>query len=361
MVADTLPMAIDLEELLAPISVEFPAGQDLRYEGTYDHINELRRADDQLPQGVWQAEAKRADWTKVNVACTDALRHKTKDLQIATWLLEAWLHLYRFGGLSPGFELLSELLQRYWDSVYPAIVDGDLEYRAAPFHWINEKLVAELKQIPVAHPHEPDGLPLAWSDWEMACIQASAANRNPKAPPALSQDDFQRALHLTPLVAVQDDFAAIGRALEACSRTESLLDTRFGKEGPSLRRFHETLDKIHHFLASFLKQIGGEPTPLPAQAVPDETGIPSETGTDTAASLPHPEVGHITSRAEAYHWLAAAAEYLIRTEPHSPTPYLVRRAIRWGHLSLDQLLPELIRNQNELTEVFRLLQINEDK
>ena len=55
--------------------------------------------------------------------------------------------------------------------------------------------------------------------------------------------------------------------------------------------------------------------------------------------------------------LAEAADYLARTEPHSPTPYLVRRAIAWGSMSLEQLLPEMIRNGNELQEIFRLLQI----
>jgi type VI secretion system protein ImpA len=361
MVVETSPTVIHLEELLAPISAEFPAGQDLRYEGTYDHIRVLRREDDPLPQGVWQTEAKRAEWTRISEICTDALQHQTKDLQIAAWLLEAWLHMYGFAGLSVGFELLSELLQRYWDTVYPAMEEGDLDYRAAPFHWINEKLVVELKRIPIAHPQEPDGIPLAWSDWELACLQASAVGRHPKGNAALTQDDFQRALHLTPFATVQDDFAAIARSLEACSRTESLLDTYFGRGGPSLQRFYGTLEKLRDFLATFVRQMGGEPASTLVESVQEEAIAPSETDVSTAGSLPYPEIGPITSRAEAYHWLAAAAEYLARTEPHSPTPYLVRRAIRWGHLSLDQLLPELIRNQNELTEVFRLLQINEDK
>ena len=53
-----------------------------------------------------------------------------------------------------------------------------------------------------------------------------------------------------------------------------------------------------------------------------------------------------------------AADYLARTEPHSPTPYLVRRAIAWGSMRLEDLLPELVRNDGELTEICRLLQIS---
>jgi type VI secretion system protein ImpA len=67
-------------------------------------------------------------------------------------------------------------------------------------------------------------------------------------------------------------------------------------------------------------------------------------------------VGPIRSRAEAYRRLAEAADYLIKTEPHSPVPYLVKRAIGWGGMNLQDLLPELVRNNSELSEIYRLLQ-----
>jgi predicted component of type VI protein secretion system len=68
--------------------------------------------------------------------------------------------------------------------------------------------------------------------------------------------------------------------------------------------------------------------------------------------------GPILNRDDAYRRLAEAADYLAITEPHSPTPYLVRRAIAWGSMRLEDLLPELVRNGNELTEIYRLLQID---
>ena len=36
------------------------------------------------------------------------------------------------------------------------------------------------------------------------------------------------------------------------------------------------------------------------------------------------------SREEAYRQLLLIAEYLARTEPHSPVPYLIRRGVEWG-------------------------------
>ncbi|MDQ3744790.1 MAG: hypothetical protein M3444_10440, partial [Acidobacteriota bacterium] len=65
----------------------------------------------------------------------------------------------------------------------------------------------------------------------------------------------------------------------------------------------------------------------------------------------------IRSRAEAYQRLAEAADYLLRTEPHSPTPYLVRRAVEWGSMSLSELLQQIVRNDGEMQEINRLLRL----
>jgi type VI secretion system protein ImpA len=38
-------------------------------------------------------------------------------------------------------------------------------------------------------------------------------------------------------------------------------------------------------------------------------------------------------------------------------PYLVSRAVAWGSMPLQELLGELVRNSGELTEVYRLLDL----
>ncbi len=53
--------------------------------------------------------------------------------------------------------------------------------------------------------------------------------------------------------------------------------------------------------------------------------------------------------------LAAAADYLLIHEPHSPTPLLVRRAVSWGRMTLTELLRELIQDDSNLRQIFNLL------
>ncbi|HYN21582.1 MAG TPA: type VI secretion system protein TssA, partial [Thermoanaerobaculia bacterium] len=70
-----------------------------------------------------------------------------------------------------------------------------------------------------------------------------------------------------------------------------------------------------------------------------------------------PRSGGVSSRSEAYQRLAEAADYLLRTEPHSPVPYLIRRAVSWGNLSLAELLQELLQKNADLPTLYTLLGI----
>src|SRR5215510_5992611 len=136
---------IEVDDLLQPIAGDNRAGESLRYEGTYDRISEARREDDPtLSQGIYKTQLKRADWAKVEFVCCEALTTKTKDLQVAAWLLEAWMHLYGVSGVAAGLKLLAGLSEEFWDDVHPTLAEGDLEGRIAIFDWIDQKLTIKL-------------------------------------------------------------------------------------------------------------------------------------------------------------------------------------------------------------------------
>ena len=77
-------MAIDVNELLAPIPGSDPAGSDASFSDQFDRIREARRADDpNLTQGEWQTELKVADWREAQRLSEDILQRTSKDLQAA--------------------------------------------------------------------------------------------------------------------------------------------------------------------------------------------------------------------------------------------------------------------------------------
>ena len=65
--------------------------------------------------------------------------------------------------------------------------------------------------------------------------------------------------------------------------------------------------------------------------------------------------GEFSSVEEAYNVIETANKYLIANDPHSPSPYLVRRAMDWRKKSLYGVLMELFTTTSKPQEIFTLL------
>jgi predicted component of type VI protein secretion system len=119
---------------------------------------------------------------------------------------------------------------------------------------------------------------------------------------------------------------------------------------PAFRRMKDVLGMLRDLARDGMRAAGEE---MPAAAGASAAGGAEEARLGVAAFSGG--TGPIGSRTEAYYRLAEAAEYLLRTEPHSPVPYLVKRAVQWGNMSLTELLYEFIGNPDDLVMIQRLL------
>jgi type VI secretion system protein ImpA len=357
------PFHLDLEGLLAPISSDNPAGDSLRYEGTYDRIQEAREEEADLPQGVWERELKKADWNEVRDLCIGALKDRTKDLQIGVWLLESLLHLYGFQGTSEGLQLLLGLCEGFWDHLYPEIEGDDLEGRVSPFVWMNEKLYLKLKLVPITQPESIDAYPYSWADWERAKHIESVGLKTKKAEMEdESREKVTRAKFLGSAMFTSKSFygaqsASLTTSIEIAGQLGHFLDERCGKQAPSLKKFRDTLEDIHNLMNDFLIQKQEENEDHGVSAAEGERkgllAVP-ENGKEAGK---RPLVGAIRSRMEAYRMLSEAADYLLMHEPHSPAPYLVKRAVSWGNMTLNEVLQELVTGDSDLQQIYKLLGI----
>ncbi|WP_437906355.1 type VI secretion system protein TssA [Sorangium sp. So ce327] len=334
-------IAIDIERLLAPISQAAPAGAPLRYEGTYDRVREARREDDPtLPQGVWATRLKTADWKLVAELCAEALARRSKDLQIAAWLTDAWAQIGGIGAAAPGLRLIAGLCDRYWDAMFPALDDDGLEARGDLVGWLDEALARRLRMVPLLEGSD-DRPPCTLADWESGRMDGGSP-----AEGARSAEPLAARLSLVDRsrwTALQRDARA---ALSAAEALERSLAARMDRP-PVLHRTRGALRLLGAATASAL----GEPAddaPAPAAGEP-----PAQSAEDPAPAR-GPGLA-IQSRVEAYRRLNEAADYLLRTEPHSPVPYLVKRAISWGNMSLAELLGEFVSSADDLVAIYRLL------
>lgn len=357
-------MKVDLETLLTPISADRPSGDFLRYSGLYEAVEEARREDDPaLPQGVWKTGLKKADWKEAARLCLDALETRSKDLQVAAWLLEAWVHLEGLPGSTIGLSLLGALCESFWDTVHPLPQEGDAEFRLAPLEWVAGRIPDTVRGIPITAPTSDEGRSCTYADLDGARHLERLARTDPQAVQAaeargrISTDRFLVSVSLTPTAFYSVLEADARQSLAALDALAALLSRLCGNDAPSFQRLGDALFALQHFALRVLEERGEE-------RVTPEEGVPMDE-MDLYPQADQEEEGvfygssPIRSRAEAYRRLSEAADYLLRTEPHSPTPYLVRRAVAWGGMSLGELLQELVQSDGDLRAIYTLLGMRE--
>ncbi len=333
------------ESLLAPIPGSNAVGFSVRYTGVYDEIIEARREDDSsLPQGIWQTDLKLADWQKVEDICTEILRAKSKDLQIAAWLTEAWLHKNGLEGLTQGILLIDALCQRFWPNIHPQIKGNDVEFRLSPFEWANEKLSDKVVNIKITHPEKKDTPTCSLSD-HLFMLNTTSETKAEK----LNIEEFTASQRSTSNEFFQSLLANATNALEAISNLEKHINTNLKSDSLSMSRLQQVIRTLHKYAENCLRSrnISNDNQPEKEKPMSNKKAAPKPNKRNPLNS--------ISSRQEAYQILAKVADYLEQAEPHSPTPYLVKKAIAWGEMNLSELLHEFIKNNMDLAHIQKWL------
>ncbi|WP_321476570.1 type VI secretion system protein TssA [uncultured Paludibaculum sp.] len=381
------------EDILGPIAGDNPSGQGIRYTPLFDQIKEARREDEALAQGVWQRVLKTADWPLVIRLTSEALAKKSKDLQLVVWLTEALVHRDGFTGFQEGLNLCNALLTDYWETLYPALEDGDAELRSVPLAWLALRLETPLRQVPLT-PHGISALQFAESlqiptedeanqSSSKGDLRREAINEGKTTPEAVDE-----ALRSTPFAFFDENKAALEASREAVERLNLIADERFGEYSPSFGGLKDCLDQlINSTRILSQRRAGPASSTLPVQGpreereessrVEDDKPLWSQSPVEEDAPLwqtddsraaeeqPLPEF-----HGEAPLWQSSAelqpahpprwgngngvsagfqpsepsdsidcaarlnsiAQWLRKTNPRSPAAYLLLRGFRWGEL-----------------------------
>ena len=278
---------IDLDAILTPIEGENPAGENLRYTATYDAIQEARREEDVLDRGDWDREVKTADWELVKRLAVEALTEKTKDIQISVWLLESLVKTEGFNGLDAGLQVTTELMERFWEHVYPEIEDDDLDYRIGPLEFMNDKLWLAVKQVPITDASAGGG-GYSWVKWQEATEVGS--DEAAIAEGKLGLEDFESALNRSSKAFYEELYGQIEACITSFTRFDNLLDEKFGSEAPRTADFKQALEDCQRFITKTLKQKkeldpDPEPEAVPVDSTDDDQSLSGETtAIETGAS-----------------------------------------------------------------------------
>lgn len=334
---------LNVDELLQPIPGDDPAGQSLPF-AVRQELEEARKEinpdDFAADDPTRPTEAKYADWPAIERLTRQTLTETSKDLLVAARLTEALVKRHGFVGLADGLTLLRRLLEECWERLYPTIEDGDLEVRAAPLNWLGEaergaRFPLALRSTPLLN---NGGGSFSWFDWRKGQGGAAVENAIGSASPQECQ-------------AVVDDLDRAAEQLQALGR---FLEEKVGRDALSLTDLNNAVNDCRSLARQILQRKG--PVGGDGEAAAEESGGEAGTaeGGERRGGRP------MQTRAEVYARLAEAADLLERLEPHSPIPWLIRKAVELGGLPFPKLMQALIRDESVLTEMRRELGLKDD-
>jgi type VI secretion system protein ImpA len=363
---------IDINEFLFPISENNECGENLKYDYVYDQIKELRREDDlRLSQGVWQTDPKKANWQGVNLLCTDLLKTKTKDLQIAVWLLESWTVIKKIRGFNHGILLLSALCEKFWDSIYPAIDWENRNFisRLSPFYFLAEKIQERIVMIPIVDSNDPSSGNYTLSDWMTARHNLRIKNSN-----GLSLREIRKSILSTPAEFFQNIENDVTESVNNLKKLDGYIVEKCGNDNsPSFRIIIDYLEDIKRITSKNLenkkKQMSSQKPrePLIIANVNEEDDEDKNTEITTSASS-SPESSSAQKKPtleNAYAAMEEIAIFLENEQPQSPAATLVKIATIIGKKNFQQLLEINVKSGtsviNTISELYRVLIITSNK
>ncbi len=333
------------EDILAPIPGDNPSGANLRHAPIYDQIKEARRQEVAGPQGDWEHEIKTANYKAVIQLTQDTIATKSKDLQLAVWLVEALIYQEHMPGLCAGLTLLRDLTESFWDSLYPELEDGDAEFRATPLEWLGNYFdpskgsspAFAVRSIPITRSG------LDWFQYKTSRSVPPESDTNKAearsaalAEGKLSPEDFDTAFRDTPKPfyrQLESDFKTASENLE---KLDSVCQEKFGNVAPGFRALRTALEEVSTSVRILLtEKLKLDPDPVAPSEVPAEGAeAVSDGSTGDGLDIADGISGNLElrTRQDALRMLVASARFLRRSDPSDSVPYLMVRALRWGEL-----------------------------
>jgi len=258
----------EIEELIQPIDEASPAGRDLRLDPGDLTFQTLKDYTTVVDASVAESESdvREPNWSGVESLCVSALREKSKDLELAAALAQAWTQLEGAAGARQGLELVRQLLDRYWDSLHPGVDPDDgeisLPLRGRWLSWLDSPggFVKALKQGPLLA--VSGGESYSWQDHENSALLDDAtlsAERRQELVDAgvIGEGQWKAALGSMGTAQLAEIGDALAEALETARAMAALCAERFGdEEAPDFYNLRNALEEMRDYIAP---HAGGPP------------------------------------------------------------------------------------------------------
>lgn len=381
------------DDLLAPISDEAPSGEYLKdnrslFRGYRNEFNMAQSSFRQLVEdpatleNTELVEANTTNWNKLSESCHLCLATKSKDLEIFSWFTVAQLFTAQpLQNLSNSLATMAAAVDAFWPTLHPTLPEKKrrgsseqeqavevTEHRIKPLlQLVGDTAESGLLYMPLQM------LPLVgnidFGRFYKAEKEGTLSTLKDEAVIAYGHEKSE----------VEERISSLGSALETLTTLESVLSDKCRDVGATPISFRFIKDSLER-LISALKFLVGEqfahwpldPKPieaeealeLPNAQVNTEAMAEQITASESLvqdvsleSSIEHQHLpvapvytSGVATREQALANLQSIADYFLENEPHSPIYLLLKRAIRWGGMSLPELLEELVGDNSAVQQ-----------
>jgi type VI secretion system protein ImpA len=314
----------DLEALLRPVSDDARCGPDLDAAGDPAYVEFGVAAEWKEAKYVGDQEvspAQEPDWSKLKETGATLLG-VTKDLRVAKHYVAALAHTDGLPGFAEGVRLLRDLLDRYWDALYPMLEGPNDDWRKNLVMELNSErgALAGLRAAFIAESRKV-------GRFTVRDIEVLDGTMPPaEGATAPTAEMLREAIRDTELAAENLRLESCREALADLKAIQDTFRKHQGTLYPEFPVAEKLLARAQTLLGDALGFESADGAPAPAgEAEGSGDGAP----------------GKLKTRADARRVLESVCDFLERTEPAHPAPILIRRAARLLDLSFVDIIRDL--------------------
>jgi type VI secretion system protein ImpA len=316
---------------MEPVSEDAPCGADLEYDDEFRQLEEVARG---KPGSVVDPDkpgasiaAVQPDWHETKSLALSILS-KSKDLRAITYLVKAEIATGELAQVAPLLRATTEMAKRYWSGLYPLLDaddDNDPTMRVNALACLSdpEDLLRLLRET-VLFKHG------AYGSIKFRSLETGLGLLPESANPAevnLSNSDAQLAV-INGLEGEAQNILGLKDFLEAARELQAKVDELAGSRSMlDLKPLFQRLKPVVDFIEGLRAQAAeGEPN------VDTDSPGPAVNGGAKSGQM---------NRDEAKRLIAKVCEFLEKTEPSSPAPLFLKRALALMDMSFLDIVRDL--------------------
>ena len=233
-----------------PIPGPLVAGSELREEPEFEAL------ESEIAKLSSPVHSSTLDWGKVNQIALELLATKGKDMLVASYLTGGLLETRGLPGLADGLKVLADLLETYWDNLFPTL--KRMRGRRNAIQWLIDRIQQRaIESDWAALAPQPEELLLALTT-HLQAIDRVLLDKDTDAPSVRSVLTLIKAIpaiDARPVAAEPSALKSAGAAPPVHQATELVLDSSEQCE----RALDKALEQIKSISEWFLSHDAGNP------------------------------------------------------------------------------------------------------